>query len=287
MDRKVTALLLLMTALLVAACAPLPTVSSPPTVAPPDEAQVTPVVATEAATVVPSAEPLPTATSEPLAALVNGQPLPLADYEQALAQYAADLQARGVDPTSAEGQEAMKRAGEWILNVLIEQMLTEQAAVAAGVVISEAEVDAYMEMLVNENNGQEAFLAKLAERGETYESARREVRAGLIGMAMTDRITAGVPQTAEHVHARHILVDKPEKAEHPGATAQWSGFRRARPGAFVGRQHQRHGRRPRLLSTRHPGRPRGRGGGLRAPARPDQRRHHEFPGLPHRAGDRA
>ena len=162
----------------------------------------------------PTAEPQPTPTSEPLAALVNGQPLPLAVYEEALSQYAADLQARGIDPNSPEGQAEMSRAGEWILNVLIEQILTEQAAAAAGVVVSEAEVDAYMEMLVNENNGQEAFLAKLAERGETYESARREVRAGLIGMAMTDRITAGVPQTAEHVHARHILVDTPEKAQN-------------------------------------------------------------------------
>lgn len=159
----------------------------------------------------PTAEP--TATPEPLAALVNGQPLPLADYEQALAQYEMDLRAQGIDPTSAEGQAEMADAGEWILSVLIEQILTEQAAQAAGVEVSDAEVDAYMQTMIEENGGEEAFRAKLAERGETYESAQREVRAGLIGMAMTSEVTAGISQTAEHVHARHILVDTMNEAE--------------------------------------------------------------------------
>jgi len=96
---------------------------------------------------------------------------------------------------------------------MIEQVLTEQAAVAAGVVVSDAEVDAYMQMVIDENGGEEAFRAKLAEWGETYEDAWQEVRAQLIGMAMTQRIVDSVPTVAEHVHARHILVDTPQEAE--------------------------------------------------------------------------
>ncbi len=148
-----------------------------------------------------------------MAALVNGQPIYLADYERKLGQYEASLPAQGIDPNSPEGRKKMGWASDYILNVMIEQVLTEQAAVAAGVVVSDAEVDAYMQMVIDENGGEEAFRAKLAEWGETYEDAWQEVRAQLIGMAMTQRIVDSVPTVAEHVHARHILVDTPQEAE--------------------------------------------------------------------------
>jgi len=123
------------------------------------------------------------------------------------------LLSRGIDPNSHEGQENLAQSRAWILNVMIEQVLTEQAAAAEGVVVSDAEVDAYMQEMIVENGGEESFLAKLAEWGETYEDAWREVRAQLIGMAMTSRIIEGVPTTTEHVHARHILVDTSQEAE--------------------------------------------------------------------------
>lgn len=195
--------------LLTTACASVATLQ--PTI--PSATEVYPSPTAEVA-VPPVAEASPTPTTAPLAALVNGQPVYLADYERAVAQYEADLRARGVDPSGAEGQQEMAHAREWILNVLIEQVLIEQAATQAGVTVSDADVDAYMQTLIEESGGQEAFLAKLAERGETYESAWREVRAGLIGMAMTERIIAQVPQVAEHVHARHILVNTPEQAQN-------------------------------------------------------------------------
>ena len=88
-----------------------------------------------------------------------------------------------------------------------------KAAAAAGIFITDEEVDAYMQVMVEENGGQEAFEAKLAEWGETYDDAWREVRAELIGMTMTQRIIESVPTVAEHVHARHILVDTLEEAE--------------------------------------------------------------------------
>jgi len=96
---------------------------------------------------------------------------------------------------------------------MIEQVLTEQAAEAADLVVSDQEVDAYMESLIAEYGGREAFEARLAEVGDTYESAWREVRAELIGSAMTQYIAESVPTVAEHVHARHILVDTQEEAE--------------------------------------------------------------------------
>ena len=213
-------LILLVLLLVATACGSLyDTAPGSPTEAPEPSLPATPTEGVISAETEPETEQAqtptaePTATPEPLAALVNGQALPLADYELALAQYKMDLLAQGVDPTSTEGQAEMAEAGTWILNVLIEQVLTEQAAQAAGVEISDADVDAYMQTIIEENGGEEAFYAKLAERGETYESAWREVRAGLIGMAMTSKITESISQTAEHVRARHILVDTMDEAE--------------------------------------------------------------------------
>jgi len=130
-----------------------------------------------------------------------------------LSQYEASLPAQGIDPSSPDGQEKMAWARTYILDVMIEQVLTEQAAVATGDVVSDADVDAYMQVMIDENGGAEAFQAKLTEWGETYEDAWQEVRAQLIGMAMMQRVIESVPATAEHVHARHILVDTSQEAE--------------------------------------------------------------------------
>lgn len=208
---------LLLAALLGSIAACVPTAPTAPTAMPPSATQSgseTTAVPTVVEAVPPTDEPQVTPTPEPpMAARANGQPVLLADYERALAQYEADLAARGIDSTSDEGQAEMDRAKAWILNVMIEQVLTEQAAAEAGIAVSDADVDAYMQSLTDENGGQDAFLVKLAERGETYESAREEVRRGLLGMAMTQRISEQVPTTAEQVHARHILVDTQEEAE--------------------------------------------------------------------------
>lgn len=166
-------------------------------------------------------DPTPTATSKPpsptpeppLAAEVNGEPIYLSEYEQELGQYEASLEAQGIDPESEEGQENLNQAQKWILNVMIEQRLMEQAAEKAGITVTEEDVNGEMEAMIAESGSEEAFRAQLEEWGETYEEARREVRAQLIGMAMTERVLEGVPEETEHVHARHILVDTKEEAE--------------------------------------------------------------------------
>lgn len=157
----------------------------------------------------------PTPTEEPaLAARVNGEPIYLADYELELERYRNSLEAQGIDPDSSEGRERVNQARSWILDMMIEQALTEQAANEANVEVTEAQVEQYLDEMAADSGGKEAFLAKLAEWGETYEHAKREVRAQLIGMEMTGRVVAQVPGSTEQVHARHILVDTQEEAQH-------------------------------------------------------------------------
>ena len=193
------------------ACGPA-SVTSVPSTSVPINTSTVPAPTEPAATSVVLPSPTPT-PEPPLAARVDGQPIYLADYERELGRYEASLLSRGIDPSSPEGQANLAQARAWILNVMIEQVLTEQAAAAEGIFVSDAEVDAYMQVMIDENGGEEAFRAKLAEWGEIYEDAWREVRAQLIGMAVTQRIIEGVPTAAEHVHARHILVDTSQEAE--------------------------------------------------------------------------
>ena len=209
MNLKATGRLVALTLLFIStACVPMPVTSAPNTSAP----LVT--ATTPAPTYLTPTDVPPSLTPEPpMAALANGQPIYLADYERKLGQYEASLPAQGIDPNSSEGQAHLVQSRVWILNVMIEQALTEQAAAAAGVVISDAEVDAYVQEMIVESGGEESFLAKLVEWGETREDAWQEVRAQLIGMAMTQRVVEGVPATAEHVHARHILLDTSQEAE--------------------------------------------------------------------------
>jgi parvulin-like peptidyl-prolyl isomerase len=191
------------------ACSARPSPSAPPSATPIPQGEAATVPAPTATGIPPSPTP-----ERPLAARVNGEPIYQADYERELQRYKDSLEAQGIDPDSREGQDKVEQARGWILNMMIEQVLTEQAARKAGVEVTEAQVDQYMEDMVAESGGEDAFRAKLEEWGETYEGARREVRAQLIGMQMTQRVVANVPESAEQVHARHILVDTEQEAKH-------------------------------------------------------------------------
>jgi len=197
----------LLLALLCTACGPALVTSAPVTSIPLDG---TP----GAEPVVPIGEITPSPASDaPVAALVNGRPIFLADYERALGQYEADLPLRGIDPGSSEGQAELARARSWILDFMITEELIVQAAEEAGITVSDEEVDTVMAEMVAENGGLEAFLAKLENWGETYEIHREKEHRGLVVMRMSQLIADSVPKVAEHVHARHILVDTFEEAE--------------------------------------------------------------------------
>ncbi|MEA3342515.1 MAG: peptidylprolyl isomerase [Chloroflexota bacterium] len=198
-------LAVLMLLLTCTACGPALATSVPPTSAPSPTAAAAPADPT--ATPAPSATPTP---ELPLAALVNDQPIYLADYERELAQYEVSSLARGIDPNSPEEQAY---ARDRVLNMMIEQVLIEQAAAETGIAISDAEVDAEMQVLTDIAGGEEALRTTLAEWGQTYEDFWQDVRGGLIGKAMTQPIADAVPATTEHVHARHIQVDTIQEAE--------------------------------------------------------------------------
>jgi len=160
------------------------------------------------------AEPSPNAISErPLAAVVNGQPILLDDYQKETARFEAAMAGQGLDLESEEGQGKLAQMRRQVLDSMIEQVLIKQAAAKEGVAISEEEVEAAIQESIEEGGGQASFEEWLQISDLTYEDFEVELRFQLLAQAIFERVTNSVPTTAEQVHARHILVDTEEEAQ--------------------------------------------------------------------------
>ena len=155
---------------------------------------------------------VPTNTTEPLAAVVNGDPISLADYESQVARYEASMVAAGQDPSTPEGQNALAQARQWVLDLLIEQKLIEQKAVQEGITVTDADIEATIDGL-RADIGDEAFDSWLEQEGITLDEMRGQLRQDMLATQMANRIAEAVPARAEHVHARHIVVSTPEEAQ--------------------------------------------------------------------------
>ncbi|GAB4571340.1 MAG: hypothetical protein Kow0077_07780 [Anaerolineae bacterium] len=155
---------------------------------------------------VAQAEPT-AAPTEALAAVVNGQPITLAAFQEELQSEEARLAEVGMVPAD---RTAFERT---VLNMMIDQVLIEQAAALQGLEVTEAELDAEIALDIEVAGGQEAWLAWLAENDMTPESYRKSIRSALLTTKIRDLVVAAVPDVVEQVHARHILVSTAEEAQ--------------------------------------------------------------------------
>jgi foldase protein PrsA len=192
----------------------------------PGQAEVAVVQPTEQATAVASTpEPsVPTATVEsptatptatplaPLAAIVNGQYIFLADYEQRVVQFEEALFEQGIDPNTQEGQEFLREARQDVLEGMIDTVLIEQEAAGLGVTVTDEEVDAQVQSDVETGGGEAAFAEWLMVTGLTRDDYREMLRQSMISQRVLEAVTADVGAEAEQVHVRHIMVDSEEAA---------------------------------------------------------------------------
>ena len=178
---------------------------TPPTPAPlPDATRVTSV---STLTPVPSVPPTPTITPEPLAARVNGEPIALAAFEKEEKRCRAALREgqAGLDPADCPALA---------LQSLIEQKVVEQAAVAAGITVSDTEVESALTQIVSDLGGPEAYLAWLAANLYTDDEFREALRRERLRAHMAEQVTAQVGDTAEQVHAQALLVADASAAQY-------------------------------------------------------------------------
>lgn len=143
--------------------------------------------------------PTPSPTPVPLALKVNGEGVSLAEFQAGMLQIEAAAQALG-QALSPQEQRAM------VLNDLIETELLAQAARAAGFQVSDEALQASLDEIVAAQGSQAALQDWQARMGHTPESFHTALRRGLEAAWQRDQIAASVPERAEQVHARQILV---------------------------------------------------------------------------------
>lgn len=153
------------------------------------------------------ADPLPTVTptTEPLAAMVNGTPITLAEYERELARYEQAQLGLG----AAEGENAQ----QIVLQTLIEQALIEQAAVERGISVTAEQVDEKIAESVELVGGDANFQSWLEANQYTEAEFREILATQMLTAEVVAQITADVPVAVEQVRARYLQVDNEPLAQ--------------------------------------------------------------------------
>jgi parvulin-like peptidyl-prolyl isomerase len=140
-----------------------------------------------------------------LAAEVNGEPITLASFEEALARQqqgqSTILEDEGGTPVNQETQ---------VLDMLIERALIEQAAAANGITVTQEMVDQQLNELrqvAQETGGEGSFEAWLQANQWTEESFREALAYEMLTERVSTFVTADVPDVVPQVRARYIQVD--------------------------------------------------------------------------------
>jgi parvulin-like peptidyl-prolyl isomerase len=182
--------------------------ASPPTTV----AKETPAIL-PASTQAPSPEsvisPVPTdippspTPAEPLAALVNDQPIFLADYEKELSRYEraqAELALQGFQRGSQDYRTL-------VLDALVERLLIVQAAEVLDISVTPEMVDEKLIELQTAAGDTGNFEAWLEANQWTLEEFHEALTAEMLVEELVASITAEVPYSVEQVRARYLQVD--------------------------------------------------------------------------------
>lgn len=147
------------------------------------------------------------------AAIVNGQAIPMSLYQQQYDQFKTAMIQQGLNASSPDGQAQLTQMGQMILDNLIDDALIAQEGAKQGVSVSEADLNAAMQQLIDSAGGQAAFEQTLTLAGQTLDDARNLQRTQMLNNLMRDRVIANLGGQSDQVHARHILVDSAAAAE--------------------------------------------------------------------------
>ncbi len=139
---------------------------------------------------------------EPLAALVNGEPITLADYQKELARYEQAQTQLGLSPDDQSAGYA-----SIVLDALIETKVIAQAAEDFGISMTPESVEARLVELQELAGGNENFTAWLQANQLTPDEFRIALATEMLTEQTVAAVTADVPTAVEQVQARYIQVD--------------------------------------------------------------------------------
>lgn len=153
-----------------------------------------------------TASSLPLPTAPPLAALVNGQGIWMEDYQASLERL-QDSQSSSAQALSAALQKQMA------LDDLVNEMLLAQAAERAGHMVSNADVQQHLGDLQAQLPQGSSLESWMSANHFTQESLQRALKRSMEASWQRDQIAQAVPQSAEQVHARQILLNSQQEAD--------------------------------------------------------------------------
>ena len=163
--------------------------------------------ATEARAATPTLTALPPSpTSVSIAAVVNGTPIPLSEFqaEEARARAAATTFGTEIAPNPS-------KIAKTVLADMVDTALLAQAAYANG--YKPPNDEELWKQAVSEAGGEQALQDFMRKNGYTRQAFLQTLREQRAAAWMARRIAAQVPKSAEQVHARQILVYNQKDAE--------------------------------------------------------------------------
>jgi len=149
----------------------------------------------------------PTATSEPMALTVNGEGIPVWDFDAEVQRYTTAQTALGNEIASIDAAGA-------VIQDLIAQLLLSQAARANGFTLDDAALQARIDALAAQIGGAEALSAWQNANGYSEQAFRSALKREGEAAWMRDRIISNVPSTAEQVHVQQILLYNQDTAQN-------------------------------------------------------------------------
>jgi parvulin-like peptidyl-prolyl isomerase len=138
-----------------------------------------------------------------MAALVNDEPIFLANYEKELARYERAQAELGL---AADAQETLAYRA-LVLDALVERVLISQAAADQGIVVTPAMVDEKLAELQTAAGDSGNFAAWLEANLWSLEEFREALAAEMLAEKVVSVVTADVPSAVEQVRARYLQVD--------------------------------------------------------------------------------
>ena len=148
----------------------------------------------------------PTATPLPMALTVNGEGIPVVDFNAEVQRYLTSQGSLGKTISAEDASNAVK-------DDLTAQLLLAQAARANGFMLDEAGLQARVDSLTTQVGGTDALSTWESAHGYTDEAFRSELKRSAESAWMRDKIIAAVPSTAEQVHVQQILLYNQDTAQ--------------------------------------------------------------------------
>jgi hypothetical protein len=133
-----------------------------------------------------------------MAATVNGEIIPAAEFESQLTQYQASQTALGKTVTQEDARKT-------VLEDLIAQVLLAQGARTAGFDMSDSALQSKLDALSSQLGGPDKLRAWESAHGYTQASFAVALKRADGAAFMRDKIVTAVPRTADQVHVEQIL----------------------------------------------------------------------------------